>query len=142
MRTLRRALPLDRLISLMVLLECVPTYEYECRRCLRRFEVRQRISEPALSTCDQCGGPVQRLLAAAPFILKGKGWYVTDYPSADRKKAISNESGNKAQAGSDAKSGTASEGSSSPSSPPASSSAGNSNTSTPAKESTKSSNSA
>jgi len=65
----------------------VPTYEYECGSCHRTFEIRQRISEPALTTCDVCGGPVRRLLSAAPFILKGAGWYVTDYPSESRKKA-------------------------------------------------------
>ena len=65
----------------------MPTYEYECPKCPRTFEVRQRISEPALTTCDRCGGPVHRLIAPAPFILKGEGWYVTDYPSEARKKA-------------------------------------------------------
>lgn len=65
----------------------MPTYEYECPRCPRVFEVKQRITEPALETCDRCGGPVHRLLSAAPFILKGEGWYVTDYPSESRKKA-------------------------------------------------------
>jgi len=69
----------------------VPTYEYECTGCRRVFEVKQRISEPALSTCDACGGPVHRLLSAAPFILKGGGWYVTDYPSESRKKALESE---------------------------------------------------
>ena len=57
----------------------VPTYEYECPKCPRVFEVRQRIPEPALTTCDRCGGPIHRLLSATPFILKGGGWYVTDY---------------------------------------------------------------
>lgn len=65
----------------------MPTYEYECGKCHRVFEVRQRISEPPLTTCDECGGAVHRLLSAAPFILKGDGWYVTDYPSESRKKA-------------------------------------------------------
>src|SRR5437762_12778418 len=65
----------------------MPTYEYECLKCKRVFEIRQRISEPALKKCDQCGGAVRRLLSAAPFILKGEGWYVTDYPSEARKKA-------------------------------------------------------
>jgi putative FmdB family regulatory protein len=69
----------------------VPTYEYECSSCHRTFEVRQRISEDALTTCDVCGGPVHRLLSAAPFILKGGGWYVTDYPSESRKKAMDTE---------------------------------------------------
>src|SRR5262245_8503282 len=79
--------------DLQVLPGGVPTYEYECDRCKRTFEVRQRISEPPLTTCDQCGGSVRRLLAPAAFILKGEGWYVTDYPSESRKKAKEAESG-------------------------------------------------
>ena len=73
----------------------MPTYEYECPKCPRVFEVRQRITEPALATCDRCGGPIHRLLSPAPFILKGRGWYVTDYPSEARKKGTSSESGSK-----------------------------------------------
>ena len=69
----------------------MPTYEYECGSCHRKFEVKQRISEPSLTTCDECGGPVHRLLSATPFILKGGGWYVTDYPSESRKKALDAE---------------------------------------------------
>jgi putative FmdB family regulatory protein len=77
----------------MLTVEFVPTYEYECPQCQRIWEVRQRISEPALTTCDQCGGAIRRLLSAAPFILKGGGWYVTDYPSESRKKAMSSTEG-------------------------------------------------
>ena len=69
----------------------MPTYEYECLKCRRVFEIRQRISEPALTVCDVCGGEVRRLLSAAPFILKGTGWYVTDYPSESRKQALQSE---------------------------------------------------
>jgi putative FmdB family regulatory protein len=69
----------------------VPTYEYECEKCRRLFEVRQRITAAPLTTCEACGGPVKRLLSAAPFILKGEGWYVTDYPSESRKKAKESE---------------------------------------------------
>jgi putative FmdB family regulatory protein len=69
----------------------MPTYEYECLKCRRVFEIRQRISEPALTACDACGGEVRRLLSPAPFILKGGGWYVTDYPSESRKKALESE---------------------------------------------------
>jgi putative FmdB family regulatory protein len=81
----------------------MPTYEYECLKCPRVFEVRQRITEPALETCDRCGGPIHRLLSATPFILKGGGWYVTDYPSEARKKGTSSDSG------SDSKDSTAKE---------------------------------
>ena len=79
----------------------MPTYEYQCDKCRQIFEIRQRISEPALTKHDGCGGPVRRLLSAAPFILKGEGWYVTDYPSEARKKAKESEKG--ASSGGDAK---------------------------------------
>jgi putative FmdB family regulatory protein len=71
----------------------VPTYEYHCEGCGRDFEVKQRISEEPLKTHDGCGGAVRRLISPAPFILKGEGWYVTDYPSASRKKALESEKG-------------------------------------------------
>lgn len=69
----------------------MPTYEYQCEQCERVYEVRQRISAPPLTACQYCGGPIRRLIAAAPFILKGSGWYVTDYPSDARKKAVEAE---------------------------------------------------
>lgn len=86
----------------------MPTYEYHCDACGRDFEVRQRISEPALTTCDVCGGAVRRLISPAPFILKGEGWYVTDYPSASRKKAMESEKSSSSEKSSAAseKSGT------------------------------------
>ena len=84
----------------------MPTYEYHCDGCGRDFEVKQRISEASLTTCDVCGGSVRRLISSAPFILKGEGWYVTDYPSASRKKAMESErSGDKTTSASGEKSG-------------------------------------
>ena len=77
----------------------MPIYEYQCESCSRRFEVMQRMTEPLLATCEQCGGHVRRLISQTSFVLKGGGWYVTDYPSESRKKAMSQEKG-----GSDSKS--------------------------------------
>ena len=99
----------------------MPTYEYECSKCPRVFEVRQRITAAPLETCDVCGGPVRRLLSAAPFILQGGGWYVTDYPSEARKKATKAES---PSSDSSAAAGGASEKSSTSSSPASPSPAG------------------
>lgn len=115
----------------------VPTYEYECEKCHRTFEVRQRISEPALTTHDECGGAVRRLLSAAPFILKGEGWYVTDYPSEARKKAreaeksggSSDKSGSSEKSGPE-KSGSKSAGADTASSTPKTDSTSSSTTST------------
>jgi len=85
----------------------VPTYEYECPKCPRVFEVKQRITEPMLVVCERCGGPIHRLLSATPFILKGGGWYVTDYPSESRKKASTSASGDAAPSPAAEKSSTA-----------------------------------
>lgn len=109
----------------------MPTYEYHCDGCGRDFEVKQRISEDPLTTCEVCGGHVRRLISSAPFILKGEGWYVTDYPSASRKKAMESEKGGEKPAAAAEKPGAgkstpasdgASTSSSAPSSPSASSS--------------------
>jgi putative FmdB family regulatory protein len=69
----------------------MPIYEYQCENCSRRFEVMQRMTEPLLDTCEKCGGQVRRLISQTSFVLKGGGWYVTDYPSEARKKAMSQE---------------------------------------------------
>lgn len=58
----------------------MPTYDYECKQCHHEFEVFQKISEPPLTLCPECGGPVRRKIGAgAGFIFKGSGFYITDY---------------------------------------------------------------
>lgn len=69
----------------------MPAYDYECEACQQIFEVRQRITEPPLERCIHCGGRVHRVLAPTSFILKGRGFYVNDYPSESRKKAMEAE---------------------------------------------------
>ncbi len=66
----------------------MPIYEYECLKCKKTFDKIQKFSDPLLTECPSCGGDVQRLMSAPAFILKGDGWYTTDYPSADRKKGL------------------------------------------------------
>ena len=66
----------------------MPIYEYECTKCSKHFEIMQKISDDTLTSCRECGGDLKKLITNTSFVLKGSGWYVTDYPSADRKKAI------------------------------------------------------
>ena len=66
----------------------MPIYEYECKKCSKHFEIMQKISDDTLTSCRECGGELKKLITNTSFVLKGSGWYVTDYPSADRKKAI------------------------------------------------------
>lgn len=62
-------------------------YEYECLNCGYHFEVWQKITDDPLKNCEKCGGEVRRLISQSGFILKGTGWYVTDY--ARKEKASS-----------------------------------------------------
>jgi putative FmdB family regulatory protein len=70
----------------------VPIYEYECQRCQNRFEVMQKFSDRPVKKCSRCGGPVNKVLSAPGLVFKGSGWYVTDYASSERKKAMKADS--------------------------------------------------
>jgi putative FmdB family regulatory protein len=70
----------------------MPIYEYECSACGGHFEVVQKFSDPAPTACKLCNSTrVRKLLSPTAFVLKGSGWYATDYPSADRKKSVESE---------------------------------------------------
>ena len=69
----------------------MPIYEYQCEACSHTFEVIQKVADAPVPKCAVCGGPVRRLLSAPGLVFKGTGWYVTDYPNAERKKAMEAE---------------------------------------------------
>src|SRR5262245_63225988 len=56
----------------------MPIYEYECTSCKTRFERSQRFTDPPVTECPECGGPVRRVLFPAGIVFKGSGWYITD----------------------------------------------------------------
>jgi len=66
----------------------MPIYEYKCTKCNEQFEVIQKFSDEPLKKCKSCGGKLKKLITNTSFVLKGSSWYVTDYPSSDRKRAI------------------------------------------------------
>jgi len=41
----------------------MPTYEYECDSCRRRFDRFQRMSDSPVKRCPDCGGKVHRLIS-------------------------------------------------------------------------------
>ena len=57
----------------------MPIYEYRCEKCEKQFEMLQKITAEPLTECPDCGGPVHKLVSSTSFILKGGGWYATDY---------------------------------------------------------------
>lgn len=60
----------------------MPTYVYECSACSQTFEVQQRITENALTTC-LCGseGTVKRLIQPIAVMFNGSGFHINDYSS-------------------------------------------------------------
>ena len=77
----------------------MPIYEYRCGTCGYENEYLQKVSDPRLTDCPECGKPTfDKLVSAAGFQLKGNGWYVTDFrnngakPKADKEKSESSES--------------------------------------------------
>lgn len=60
----------------------MPTYEYECQKCERTYEVQQRIIEKPIEQCQTsgCEGKPKRLIAGSTsFVLNGKGWFKDGY---------------------------------------------------------------
>jgi putative FmdB family regulatory protein len=57
----------------------MPIYEYKCAKCGKEFEKVQRITDEAVLECEFCHGTAKRLISRSSFVLKGSGWYVTDY---------------------------------------------------------------
>ena len=61
----------------------MPLYEYQCRSCQTRTDIRHGFKETTTEVCPACGGPLQRLFNPAGIVFKGSGFYVTD----SRKKS-------------------------------------------------------
>ncbi len=76
----------------------MPIYEYHCNECGHEFEVMQKINDRPIRKCEKCGRlKAKRMISQTSFILKGSGWYVTDY-SGKKAPASGNGNGNSAGA--------------------------------------------
>lgn len=65
----------------------MPIYEYQCDSCGHYLEALQKISDAPLRDCPDCGRrSLRRLLSAPMFLLKGSGWYETDFKSDKETK--------------------------------------------------------
>jgi putative FmdB family regulatory protein len=53
----------------------MPTYDYECANCRRRFESLHGVYAPGPTACPLCGGgPVRKAISAPAVHFKGSGW--------------------------------------------------------------------
>ncbi len=83
----------------------MPVYEYRCEEG-HEFEVIQRMSDDALTSCEICGSPAQRVLYAPAIHFKGTGFHNTDYGTKSRPRDTSAVDGGAKSEGS----GTSSDG--------------------------------
>jgi putative FmdB family regulatory protein len=64
----------------------MPIYGYECTTCEHTFDALQKMSDPKLIDCPDCGeSSLRKQLSAPKFRLKGKGWYETDFKTGDKR---------------------------------------------------------
>lgn len=85
----------------------MPIYEYLCHSCQHRFEIKQSMSDPPVSSCTRCGQAVTKVISAPAIMFKGTGWYVTDYsdkmkPGTDSKTEEKNDPAQKKESDSSA----------------------------------------
>ncbi len=56
----------------------MPIYEYKCENG-HVFDVIQKMTDEALTECQECGAPAVRVLHPVAVHFKGSGFYNTDY---------------------------------------------------------------
>ena len=67
--------------------EFMPIYEYRCASCGFQKDYLQKLSDAPLTRCPGCGEKkLSKLVSAARFQLKGKGWYATDFKERSKPK--------------------------------------------------------
>jgi putative FmdB family regulatory protein len=71
----------------------MPIYEYACKKCEHGFDALQKMSDPVLVDCPECGeASLRKLMSAPKFRLKGKGWYETDFKTGEKRNNLAGNS--------------------------------------------------
>ena len=70
----------------------MPIYEYRCENG-HTFEVMQRMTDDAVTKCEVCGAPVQRVFHPVAIHFKGKGFYNTDYGTKRKARELEKSAG-------------------------------------------------
>ncbi len=87
----------------------MPIYDYQCSECGHSLEALQKLSDPVLTDCPECGkAGLKKQVSAPSFRLAGGGWYETDFKTGNKKNLAgdgkSSDSGkSESKAGGDSK---------------------------------------
>ena len=57
-------------------------YEYECKKCSNRFDVRRSFNDESAVACPSCQGQVERIFSPVSAIFNSSGFYTTDSRSS------------------------------------------------------------
>lgn len=101
----------------------MPTYQYRCTECGSEIERVQKFSDPALTTCESCGGGLRKVYNAVGIVFKGSGFYATDNRTKGSATAAA-PAGSESASSSDSKTSDSKSESKSDASKPASSTTG------------------
>lgn len=64
----------------------MPIYVYECQFCDNVEEVIQKMDDPPLTKCGECGGELKKVMAPSNAHFKGVGWSGDGYSRATMGK--------------------------------------------------------
>ena len=72
----------------------MPIYEYKCPSCSKVFEEWVKEHDTAPKPCQNCGAMSPHIVSNTTFVLKGGGWYVTEYGNrkSESKSSASSDS--------------------------------------------------
>ncbi|NMW22367.1 MAG: zinc ribbon domain-containing protein [Chlorobiaceae bacterium] len=67
----------------------MPTYQYRCNNCGNELEIVQKMSDKTLTICPECEKEsFERVITGeGGFVLKGSGFYKTDYNPSKKESA-------------------------------------------------------
>lgn len=89
----------------------MPTYAYACKECGHRFDATQSFSEPTLTECPVCAGPLRKEYGSIGVTFNGSGFYRTDSRAASGGSGGGGTSPSAASSKSEAKASPAASGS-------------------------------
>ena len=66
----------------------MPTYNYICLGCNKKFSVFQNMNDEPISNCKYCkNGKLEKIISGGSgLIFKGSGFYLTDYKNKTNNK--------------------------------------------------------
>ena len=66
----------------------MPTYEYRCAACGADHAIVQKMTDPTLTTCPDCGAEeLRKQFSGVGVMFKGSGFYKTDSVKTDSMKS-------------------------------------------------------